>query len=70
MNFLSSGLNQGGRIASWLVAAGVVVAWNYKDGTGFGFGGDKKGFTKEEMNEWNKKAKHSKKEKNEEGKRG
>ncbi|GMI43539.1 hypothetical protein TrCOL_g505 [Triparma columacea] len=65
MNFLSSGLSQSGRIASWVFAAGVVVAWNYADGSGFPGGGDK-GFTKKEMKEWNKAAK-KKKDKVEEG---
>ena len=52
-NPLASGLSGPSRAASWLVAIGVVVAWNYKDQV-LNSGGK---FTKKEMKEWNKEKK-------------
>lgn len=65
-NNLKSGLGQSGRIVSWVVAAGVVVAWNKMDNAGFPFSSLSSNktkddtFTKDELKEWNKKVKKRK----------
>eukprot|EP00986_Skeletonema_menzelii_P019252 scaffold27348_cov234-Skeletonema_menzelii.AAC.2 len=59
-NPFSSGLGRGGRMGAWVVAIGVVAAWNYYDNQK----NTADSFSKEEQESWNtqKKAASAKKE--------
>eukprot|EP00544_Gedaniella_sp_CCMP2646_P012503 CAMPEP_0202482134 /NCGR_PEP_ID=MMETSP1361-20130828/1567_1 /ASSEMBLY_ACC=CAM_ASM_000849 /TAXON_ID=210615 /ORGANISM="Staurosira complex sp., Strain CCMP2646" /LENGTH=68 /DNA_ID=CAMNT_0049109883 /DNA_START=137 /DNA_END=343 /DNA_ORIENTATION=- len=53
-DYFSAGLGKKGKLASWGVAIGAVVAWNY-----FGGKNQVKEFTTEERERWNQEKKRA-----------
>jgi len=53
-NPFASGLGRKGRVGAWVVALGVVTAWNFYENQSNG-----EAFTSDELKQWNKDKKGS-----------